>query len=157
MKTAYFPTIALLTAVSAFLSFSNKPTAKNPNYAWLEGGWLGDGLGGTSEEVWSAPSKDGTMMGVFRHHTASGELNFYEFMVLDSLGLHLKHFSADLEGWEEKTDYISFSMLSHDSSTIRMEGLVYERLSENAMVISLAMKDSLGNSRTEKFHMLRRR
>ena len=60
--------------ISGFLHAQN-----DVPYRWIEGTWVGDGFGGTSEEVWSAPSADGTIMGSFRHFKGDGSLNFYEF------------------------------------------------------------------------------
>lgn len=38
------------------------PPATLAAVGWLEGHWLGDGLGGVSEEIWSPP-RGGVMMG----------------------------------------------------------------------------------------------
>jgi len=126
-----------------------------PAYAWLEGSWVGDGFGGTSEEVWSAPSSDGIMMGVYRHHKGDGSLNFYEFLTLDAKGMHVKHFTPALKAWEEKEDYHTFEMISSDEKTIKMEGLTFELINPNEMEINLKMQDSEGRITTEVFHMRR--
>jgi len=64
MKTQLFTLLGLLAMVSN--------AQDEVPYAWIEGSWIGDGFGGTSEEVWSAPSEDGTIMGSYRHFTADG-------------------------------------------------------------------------------------
>lgn len=125
------------------------------DYAWLQGEWVGDGFGGMSEEIWSAPSSDGSMMGAYRHYNADGSLNFYEFFVLDERGLRLKHFSPEMIGWEEKEKYLTFEMISFSKDKIVLKGLVYERKSENEMEIRLEMKTSDGR-KTEVFSMKRK-
>ncbi len=138
----------ILFSVSAFgqESFS---------YSWLEGTWTGDGFGGTSEEVWSAPSDDGTMMGVYRHHKGDGSLNFYEFLVLDSTGIKLKHFTPEMISWETKEDYVHFELIEFTEDKIILKGLVFERKSDSEMEIRLDLKN--GDKKwTEVFKMTRK-
>lgn len=146
--------LLILLLLPFFLPATDSPL-EPPAYAWLEGSWIGDGFGGTSEEVWSAPSADGTMMGVYRHHKGDGSLNFYEFLTLDSKGMHVKHFTPELKAWEEKEDYHTFEMISSDEKTIEMKGLTFELINPNEMTINLKMQDSEGNISTEVFHMRR--
>ncbi len=142
----------------SFIATGTDPKEKTFNindYRWLAGSWIGDGFGGTSEEVWSLPSAEGKMMGVYRHHNADGSLNFYEFLVLDKTGLRLKHFTPELVGWETKEDYLTFEMVDFTKDKIEMKGLVFERKSDTEMEIRLKMKTKDG-SRTEVFKMKRR-
>ncbi len=141
--------------VAIGLTISTVSLSQTPAYAWLAGSWVGDGFGGTSEEVWSAPSADGTMMGTYRHHNGDGSLNFYEFLVLDETGMRLKHFKPDLEGWEEKKDYVTFEMVSYDETSINMKGLTFKYFAPDKMEIYLKLKSN-GEVRTEVFHMRRR-
>ncbi|MEO1253468.1 MAG: DUF6265 family protein [Bacteroidota bacterium] len=145
MKT--LQTIFLLLIASGTLA-----QGKNVPYAWLAGNWVGDGFGGTSEELWSKPSADGTMMGTYRHHKDDGTINFYEFMVMDSTGLRLKHFNPDMVGWETKEDFVHFNAIEFTENKIVLEGLVFERKSDTEMEIQLAMRE--GDKRwTEVFKM----
>ncbi|TRX59072.1 hypothetical protein FNH22_11125 [Fulvivirga sp. M361] len=157
MKTERNLFAVLCLALLTFLSFNGPEKVKTDayDYAWLAGSWIGDGFGGTSEEVWSPPSEDGTMMGVFRHHKADGSLNFYEFMVLDKTGLRLKHFNPDMAGWETKEDYITFGMINHSKDRIELKGLVFERKSADEMEIRLKMRSG-DKIKTEIFKMNRR-
>ncbi len=123
-------------------------------YAWLEGTWKGDGFGGTSEEIWSSPSNDGTMMGSYRHFKSDGSLNFYEFWLLDSTGLVLKHFAKDFVGWEEKDEFLFFEMQEISDTKIQMKGLTYEKISDTEMKIYLDMNTKEGK-KTEVFSMTR--
>lgn len=126
------------------------------DYQWLAGSWTGDGFGGTSEEIWSPPSPDGTMMGVYRHHKGDGSLNFYEFMVLDSSGLRLKHFTPDLVGWETKEKFVTFEMVDFSEDRIELKGLVFERKSDNELEIRLKLRYDDDRIETEVFNMKRR-
>ncbi|HCM75435.1 MAG TPA: hypothetical protein DIS90_03575 [Cytophagales bacterium] len=148
--------ISLLLFVSAFSPLS-KPDSKQSafDYAWLAGSWVGDGFGGTSEEIWSPPSADGTMMGVYRHHNADGSLNFYEFLTLDKTGMKLKHFTPELVGWETKEKYVTFEMVEVTKDKIELKGLIFERKSESEMEIRLKMRQG-DEIKTEVFKMKRR-
>ncbi|MEP1034154.1 DUF6265 family protein [Ekhidna sp.] len=124
-------------------------------YAWLAGTWTGDGFGGTSEEMWSQPSADGTMMGTYRHHKGDGSLNFYEFMVMDSTGLRLKHFNPDMMAWETKEDFVHFKLIEFTENKIVLKGLVFELKSDTELEIRLDLKD--GDKKwTEVFTMKRK-
>ncbi|WP_424962583.1 DUF6265 family protein [Ekhidna sp.] len=124
-------------------------------YAWLAGNWIGDGFGGTSEEVWSAPSSEGTMMGTYRHHKGDGTLNFYEFMVMDSTGLRLKHFNPDMTGWETKEDFVHFKAIEFKENMIVLKGLIFERKSDTEMEIRLDLRNG-DKQWTEVFKMKRK-
>jgi hypothetical protein len=110
------------------------------DYSWLAGRWVGDGFGGTSEEIWSPPSADGTMMGMYRHHKADGTLNFYEFFVLDKTGIRLKHFTPTMVGWETKENYVTFEMMNFSPDKIELDGLIMERKSNDEMKVQLQIK-----------------
>lgn len=148
MKKLQLLLLALLFSSTAIL-------AQDVPYAWLAGTWTGDGFGGTSEEMWSPPSADGTMMGTYRHHKGDGTLNFYEFMVMDSTGLRLKHFTPELKGWETKEDFVHFKLIEFTENKIVLKGLVFELKSESELEIRLDLKD--GDKKwTEVFKMTRK-
>lgn len=148
MKKLQLLLLALLFSSTAIL-------AQDVPYAWLAGTWTGDGFGGTSEEMWSSPSADGTMMGTYRHHKGDGTLNFYEFMVMDSTGLRLKHFTPELKGWETKEDFVHFKLIEFTENKIVLKGLVFELKSESELEIRLDLKD--GDKKwTEVFKMTRK-
>ncbi len=154
MKTKLFVCAFLICT----LGFSSDPKKKKfdiKDYSWLVGSWVGDGFGGTSEEMWSPPSADGKMMGVYRHHKGDGSLNFYEFLVLDETGLRLKHFTPDLVGWETKEDFVTFEMVEFTKDKIEMKGLVFERKSDDELEIRLRLRYE-DRIETEVFKMKRR-
>jgi len=143
-------TLLLTAAISESINVEEAPA-----YSWIQGSWVGDGFGGYSEELWSPPGLDGKVMGTYRHYNADSSLNFYEFFVLDEEGLYLKHFNPDMTGWEEKSDHLTFEMISFDDKTIELKGLKYEYLPPDSMNIYLKMKTKDGGVRTEVFHMKR--
>ncbi|MEP1095434.1 MAG: DUF6265 family protein [Cyclobacteriaceae bacterium] len=149
------PFTEVLTMKKVPLKASNRDKKEN-EYAWLSGSWTGDGFGGSSEEIWSPPSADGTMFGAYRHHKGDGSLNFYEFMVLDGSSLRLKHFTPDLIGWETKEKFVTFEMENFDKDKIQLKGLVFEQKTEKDLEIRLRLRYSEDRVETEVFSMKRR-
>ena len=117
------------------------PPATVEQLRWLEGDWLGEGLGGRSAETWQ-PAHAGSMIGLFRQDR-DGEAWFYEFMLLldheGTVQLRLKHFSPDGAGWEEKDEYLTFDLVSLEPNVAYFDGLTYRRDGDE-MHIYLAMK-----------------
>lgn len=140
--------------VISLCSFSSPAQVNTPPYTWIAGTWIGDGFGGISEEVWSDPASDGTVMGMFRHLSKEGQINFYEFFVLDNTGLKLKHFHPDMKGWETQEDYVFFKLIEFTKNKIILEGLTYELKSENELEIQLVLEEN-GKTWTEVFTMTR--
>ena len=92
------------------------PPATLERMDWLVGQWSGDGIGGApAMESW-LPATGGTMVGTFVQQSEDGEIMFTEHLYLmeeeGSLVLRLKHFNADLTGWEEKDDMLSFRLVA---------------------------------------------
>lgn len=144
-----------LLFITSIFSISAAVGQDSVPYSWLAGTWVGDGFGGTSEEMWSEPSADGTMMGTYRHHKGDGSLNFYEFMVMDSTGLRLKHFNPDMMAWETKEDFVHFKLIEFTENKIILKGLVFERKSETELEIRLDLKNG-DKQWTEVFNMTRK-
>jgi hypothetical protein len=86
------------------------PKAQIEDVAWLAGHWRGTAFGGIIEEIWSPPLGN-AMMAVFRL-VKENKTEFYEIETISeesgSLILRLKHFAADLKGWEEKEETEDF-------------------------------------------------
>jgi hypothetical protein len=115
-----------LTERTLKLSAGEKSPAANLDDArWLEGRWLGEAFGGTTEELWTGPAA-GSLAGLFRLHN-DGKVVFYELMVISeeigSLVFRLKHFNADLTGWEEKNEVQSFPLVKKQESALLFEGM----------------------------------
>ncbi len=114
------------------------PPAQIENVDWLVGQWLGDGIGGApAMESWLPPI-GGTMVGTFVQQTADGDIQFTEHLYLmeeaGSLVLRLKHFNADLTGWEEKDDMLTFRLVAIESCAAYF----------NALTLRCADKDKPG-------------
>lgn len=126
--------------------------------AWLTGEWTGTGLGGVSEETWSAPAAGG-MIGMYRL-LVDGKPSFYEFMNLveenGSLVLKLKHFNPDLTGWEDKDKFVSFRLAKLAPNEAWFGGLTFRRLDANRMETFLAIRERSGAIREERFQMTRK-
>ena len=103
------------------------PPATLADMAWLTGHWMGEAFGGTIEELWTAPAgKD--MSGMYRL-LKGGKTIFYELMLVTevngSLEFRLKHFNADLSGWEEKADVISFPLVAKRDGAMLFQGMSF--------------------------------
>ena len=92
------------------------PPASLAQMNWLVGQWVGTGIGGApAMESWLPPTGP-VMVGTFAQETAEGEVMFTEHLYLmeeeGTLVLRLKHFNADLTGWEEKDDMLTFRLVA---------------------------------------------
>lgn len=122
------------------------PPARVTDFAWLEGHWQAEALGGTANEIWSAPA-GGTMVGMFRL-IKDGEAGFYEIFTLteenETVLLRLKHFNADLTGWEEKDETVDFPLVTLEEDQAFFEGLTYQRRGPDEIQVYLAMRTKDG-------------
>ncbi len=110
------------------------PDARIESLAWLEGSWRGPGLGGDATEVYSAPEA-GQITGHFTQ-TKQGSVSFYELIQIvpvgKSLAYRLRHFNADLSGWEDKTRKPeSFALVAIEKDAVHFDGLTMRRLGPN--------------------------
>ena len=131
--------------------------ASAADMAWLAGSWIGTGLGGVSEEIWSKPN-GGIMMGTYRL-LKDGKPVFYEMLWLmeaeGTLILRLKHFSPDLVGWEDKDKSVDFKFVKRDAKRMYFSGLTFERVSNDDLNIYLALRQRDGTLKEEVFRMKR--
>lgn len=120
------------------------PPAQIGDIAWLAGRWVGEGLGGTAEDV-IAPPSGGQMMGMFRHSKADGAVNFYEFYVFaeqdGSLTQRLKHFSPLLAGWEEKDGFVEFPLVAIDGRAAWFDGLSYRLEDDGSLTVAVRLDE----------------
>jgi hypothetical protein len=116
------------------------PTATIDDIQWIAGAWSGEAMGGKFEETWNAPSS-GTMVGMFKF-SKDEKVSFYELLTIsakdESLVLRLKHFGADLKGWEEKDKAMEFPLASVSATQAKFKGLTFKKLNENQMQIIVA-------------------
>ncbi len=124
----------------------NAAVVKIEELAWLTGRWVGEGFGGTLEETWNPPMA-GSMVATFRM-ISEGKPDFYEICLIapdaNSLTYKVKHFNADLTGWEEKDHYISFPLIRTEPGKVYFQGLTMV-LDGDACTHYLAMKQKDGS------------
>jgi hypothetical protein len=124
----------------------SSPNAVIDEVAWLAGHWLGEGLGGISEEVWSPP-RAGAMMGAYRL-IKDGKTAFYEILTImeerGSLVFRLKHFNADLTAWEEKEKTVDFPLVKLEKNAAHFRGLSLYREGD-VLTIYLALHQDDGS------------
>lgn len=125
--------------------------------AWLAGNWSGTGMGGVSDETWGTPN-NGVMVGTYRL-VINNKPVFYEMMWLmeheGSIILRLKHFSAELVGWEEKDKTVDFKFVNKAGNRVNFNGLTYEQTSKDTLTIYLALRQKDGTLKEESFVLKR--
>lgn len=110
--------------------------------AWLEGCWEGTGFNNRIGECWmSAP--DGRLTGMFQMIAPDGGQTLSEFFVLDAFrdatAIRLKHFNADLSGWEARDEYVVFELLETGPDFARFDGLEYRRDDQGRLIIHVTV------------------
>lgn len=119
--------------------------------AWLQGYWVGTGLGGQVDELW-LPPMDNSMIGTFRLMMDS-TLIFSEYFAIEELDgrltLRLKHFNKDLSPWEEKDQWTEFKFIKSEGQTAWFSGLTYQREDDTLNVYLRPTQN--GQSRIETF------
>jgi hypothetical protein len=103
------------------------PPATIEDMRWLTGHWKGEAFGGKTEELWAEPLA-GSMSGMFRL-ASKGKIVFYELMVVSehegSLVFRLKHFNADVTGWEEKNEVQAFPLVARKDGALQFHGMSF--------------------------------
>ncbi|WP_114521112.1 DUF6265 family protein [Altererythrobacter sp. ZODW24] len=127
--------------------------------AWLAGQWRGTGIeGAAAYESW-LPANGGTMVGTFVQETAEGGIMFTEHLYLmedeGSLVLRLKHFNADLTGWEEKDDMTSFRLVAMEPGAAFFHGLTLRKDGDDGFVAAVRMRQKDGSSSELVFRFTR--
>ncbi len=124
------------------------------NISWLSGNWKGEAMGGIVEENWSKPS-GGSMMASFKF-IENGKTVFYEIEIIrevnNTLVLQLKHFNRDLKGWETKDETVDFPVKEITANKITFEGMIFEKLNDSEMLISVDMHKDDGAVEVLKFN-----
>jgi hypothetical protein len=127
------------------------PPARLADVAWLAGHWQGEGFGGKIESMWAPPST-GSMMGVFKY-VRNEKVGFYEILTIvevdHTIILRLKHFHADLKGWEEKDNTIDFRLVKMENNRILFDGLTFEKAGENGKNCYVLIQDKNGINETK--------
>ena len=135
------------------------PPARVADLAWLAGVWEGEGLTGPAREVYSPPI-GGQMTGHFIQTRGDG-IWFFEIVsiaeVNGSLEYRLKHFNADLTGWEEKDEVQRFPLVAVEGGAWFFDGLTIRRDGEDGMVGAVRIGNDDGTSSEAVFRYRRAR
>lgn len=130
-----------------------RPSATLADVSLLEGHWEGEFLGATAEELWLPPVGN-SMLGVFRLYAEDSVL-FYETMLLveeeGSVSLKLKHFHADLRGWEEKDEMVTFRFVKASEDGLWFEGLTFLKQEDGSLQAYIAIHQDDGTVGEESF------
>lgn len=128
------------------------PAARVAQVAWLTGYWVGEGLGGTVEDVW-LPPQAGVLLGAFRLQKADGKPGLYELFAIeevdDTLQFVVKHFNPDWVGWEEKDKALRIRLTRISADEIVFGGIVFQRAGADTLVVKLAIREKSGQLRLE--------
>ena len=157
MKTILIIPVLLLFASVSFSQVKTLDKDQTPgkgkveDLSWIEGVWVGTGLGGDCEEVWM-PAVDGQMIGTFRFWE-DGKLVFSEFMNIvqegETFSMKLKHFNPDLSPWEEKDKWTTFRLVEIGENFVSFSGLTMQRIGDE-MILQLALTEN-GVRKIEEF------
>ena len=133
------------------------PAAKLADLSWLTGTWEGEGISGPAREVYSAPM-GGQITGHFIQTRGAG-IWFFELMsiaeVNGSLEYRLKHFNADLTGWEEKDEVRRFPLVAVEKDAFYFDGLTIRRDGPAGMIGAVRIDNKDGTSREAVFRYRR--
>lgn len=129
------------------------PKADLSAIEWVAGAWRGEAFGGITEEVWTPPL-GGSMMCVFKL-VVNEQVRFYEIVTIseenETLILRLKHFNADLTGWEEKNVTVDFKLVKVSDNKVFFDGFTFEKISEDEINIYVVV-DNQGKRSEVKFN-----
>ncbi|MBI1321949.1 hypothetical protein GC170_02010 [bacterium] len=130
-----------------------RPKATLADVKLLAGHWQGDFLGAKAEELWLPPA-GGAMAGIFRLYEGD-KVMFYELMLLveeeGSVSMKLKHFHADLKGWEEKDAMKTFRFVQATPEGVWFEGLTFLKQADGTLKGYIALKGKDGSAQEEAF------
>lgn len=115
--------------------------------AWLSGYWVGTGLGGDVEELWSAP-KNGKMVCAFRYD-AGNQLVFTEHVTMTNtdagVSMLVKHFSEDFTSWEESAEYVDFPLIKIEGTTAYFDGCTISRSEDHLDIYVMIEQDGIAS------------
>lgn len=135
--------IALTEHTLRLAKGQSSPPATITEVAFLAGHWTGTGLGGTFEEMWTAPRK-GVMVGMYRGLKDDAP-TFNELLVLreeaGSLIIRLKHFNPDMTGWEEKAEVVTMPYVGTRDGVVHFDGMAFKATGPDSVTCYLAIEN----------------
>ncbi|MCJ8190623.1 DUF6265 family protein [Sphingomicrobium aestuariivivum] len=145
--------------IAALMALAHPAAEAEPieDAAWLQGRWVGTGMGGEVEELWSPPL-GGQMVGHFTY-SKDGAPVFYELLLVrpdadGGLEMLVKHFNADFTAWEEKGEWVTFEADETGPGRLSFRGL---RIVDDGGVMraTVTMRGSDGETRDVPFTLRR--
>ena len=143
---------------------SSPADADIEDFNWLQGYWVGEGFGGVCEEAWMpalGDSKaDAASMTCSFRLLVGGKLQFSEFFLLfkheGRWTLRLKHFSANMHGWEAQDKFTEFPLVRISEKKAWFSGLTYQITESGNLEAIVAMKQKDGTYREETIKFQRK-
>jgi len=144
----------LLLAVPA-LAQRPKADSRLASLAFLSGHWTS----ATEEEYWSSPIGE-SMVGTYRVLKDEAPV-FYEFWAIEIENgepvYKMKHFNANLQGWEPKDEFVRLPMTEHAANSVTFSNgkvtLHYER--HGAILSSTLTRIKNGKEVKDEFRLRR--
>lgn len=159
MKATLLALAATIMSPATALA-ANPPPATLAELSWLTGAWEGEGIDGAPALEAYASAAGGQMVGHFRQLNKDGSVMFYELITIvedgGSLAYRLKHFNADLTGWEEKGKVVAFPLTQAGKGRWDFSGLVYERTAADTMTATVIIHDDAGKEQALVFRFRRK-
>jgi hypothetical protein len=98
------------------------------------------------------------MVGHFQQ-VKDGKVGFYEFYQFvpagKSLLLRIKHFNADLTGWEEKAQTVDFPLVAVERDAVYFDGLTFRRAGEDGLEAFVVVEQRDGRKQEISFRFRR--
>lgn len=126
---------------------TTKPVKANlSEIAWMAGTWSGPGLGGQTEEHWTAPA-GGSMLGMFRLLNKDDKATVFELLLIEQEGEHVKyrfrHFGPGHKPWEKPDKPLEFDLIEvseskavfHSSVQTNPKRITYSRVGDEELRI----------------------
>ncbi|GLR16132.1 DUF6265 family protein [Portibacter lacus] len=139
-------------------SIVGSPSASISSLDWIQGDWRGTAFGGNTEETWNA-SSGGSLMGMFKLYSDEA-VYIYELMTISqeeqTLIMRIKHFNADLTGWEEKDKSVEFKLVQLKDGFAYFDGLTFEKVSEDKMNVYVVIENDDGTKEEHIFPYTRK-
>lgn len=133
------------------------PPARLAELGWLVGTWEGQGITGPAREIYF-PAMGGQMAGHFTQSRGDG-IWFYEIVTIvergNSLSYRLRHFNADLTGWEERNEVRDFPLVAREGDAYYFDGLTIRRDGADGMIGAVRVDNADGTSREAVFRYRR--
>ncbi|WP_404370112.1 DUF6265 family protein [Sphingomonas sp. MMS24-J45] len=143
LRTVTAILIALATPAAAqhtrILGDSAPASASIAQLEWLTGSWVGTGMGAEIAETYSA-ALGGRISGHFVMADGKGGVAFTELVdyvpVGQSLAYRVRHFNADMTGWEDKTgNAVQFMLVAVEKDHWFFDGMTLERTGPDALTM----------------------